>query len=129
MECFSQPHVLQLRQSDATSNPTQPVAFKHKSQVKGLNEHHVDSEDDLQHSRPPSMTDGSSRTSSVSSMSDHLSGALHKGSFAQPLFYMNRHVKWLPPGDENKNLPLRTESPSPLRQSTISRYVNTGLPG
>ena len=126
MACFSQPQELQLRQSDATSNSTQPVAFKQKSQVKGLNEHYVDSEDDLQHSCPPLMTDGSSRTSSVSSMSDHLSVALNVGSFAQQQFYMNvcdRHVTWLPPGDEHKNLPHRTESPSPLRQSTVSRYV------
>lgn len=130
MEFGRHPGELQLRKSDATSNLAQPVASNHKPKVKDLSELHVDSEDYLQRSRPPSMTDGSSRTSSVYSTSDHRSAPLNQSSFAEPNpcpSVSDTDNPWLPLGDENNVQRHRTESPSPSWRSRVSRYVDGEL--
>lgn len=126
MELCRHPHELQMRKTNATSDLTQSVAFNHKIQVKHLSELQVDSEDDLQSNRPPSMTDGSSRTSSVYSTSEHASAPLNRSSSAKPNPCWSVSdtdsvsVGW-PEEDENNVQRHRAESPCPLWQSTVSR--------
>lgn len=121
MEYHQQPH----EQAKASGAPdfTTSISLGSDYQPKQLPEFQQDFDDDS--SQAPSMTDGSSRTSSVYSVSEQVfaTGKRANSTKSQASHSLSdTESVWCPQADEPNYQRRQTQSPQQLWRSTVSRY-------